>query len=364
MLPLSSGRSNPRHFLSYLYSLSVFILLLANFTLSYITMETGSASSLSLLIRYLISGLSVIFVLVTLYKAHTNQTLFQEVIEEVIDLSQRNMRSNRNVVFYRPNYRHLNAKIQFCCFTYLLVMFISFEILHSFLPNLTLFAVLNFLVPNLYSLLLSVEFYLLLNFVQNRLEKMYQYFQNFNQDSLLITDNWYYLSKISRDNVKSELVFLLKTFYSIFNICAKINTMFSAQILLVIILTHVLLTCIAYVMTQAIITYLTDAAATLQYNVMYTNLYWFGFHWVMIVLIVVPCENINTLKRNIMKTVHQIIIEDKMPNLTLELEMFLMDLEKYNIQFTAHGFFSLEYSLFRKIIGAVATYWILLIQFQ
>ncbi|XP_026685253.1 gustatory receptor 68a-like isoform X3 [Diaphorina citri] len=243
-------------------------------------------------------------------------------------------------------------------------MFISFEILHSFLPNLTLFAVLNFLIPNLYSLLLSVEFYLLLNFVQNRLEKMYQYFQNFNQDSLLITDNRYYLSKISRDNVKSELVFLLKTFYSIFNICAKINTMFSAQILLVIILTHVLLTCIAYVMTQAIITYLTDAAATLQYNVMYTNLYWFGFHWVMIVLIVVPCENINTLKRNIMKTVHQIIIEDKMPNLTLELEMFLMDLEKYNIQFTAHGFFSLEYSLFRKIIGAVATYWILLIQFQ
>lgn len=122
---------------------------------------------------------------------------------------------------------------------------------------------------------------------------------SFNQlDSLLISDTQRSVNRLfSTMLVRAELICSLKTFYKIFHVCEGINTIFSVQILIALILVHVLLTCIMYVMTETVVNYLSGKQP-LDHYIMYTNVYWFAFYWVMIGLLVVPCENIVTLVRN------------------------------------------------------------------
>lgn len=118
-------------------------------------------------------------------------------------------------------------------------------------------------------------------------------------DSLLISDTQLYVPRqFSTTLVRAELICSLKTFYSIFHVCERINAMFSIQILMALISVHVLLTCIMYVMTETVVNYLSDKHS-LDYNMMFVNVYWFVFYWMMIGLLVVPCENIVTLVRNV-----------------------------------------------------------------
>ncbi|KAJ9583546.1 hypothetical protein L9F63_022109, partial [Diploptera punctata] len=51
-------------------------------------------------------------------------------------------------------------------------------------------------------------------------------------------------------------------------------------------------------------------------------------------------------------------------NLVFQLELFSLQLLHQKIQFTACGFFPLDFTLLYSIVGAVTTYLVILVQFQ
>lgn len=72
-----------------------------------------------------------------------------------------------------------------------------------YLIGLNSFKTVNFLVPNFCSLLMAIHFYLLLNFVQKRLESMHRYFMRYSS-SFYGPDELRFVSNL-RSSMKLEL---------------------------------------------------------------------------------------------------------------------------------------------------------------
>ncbi|XP_021920102.1 putative gustatory receptor 28a isoform X3 [Zootermopsis nevadensis] len=62
--------------------------------------------------------------------------------------------------------------------------------------------------------------------------------------------------------------------------------------------------------------------------------------------------------------VHKLLSKTRDPGVKEELQLFSLQLLHRKVQFTACGFFPLDFTLLYSIIGAVTTYLVILIQFQ
>ncbi|XP_069677283.1 putative gustatory receptor 28b [Periplaneta americana] len=62
--------------------------------------------------------------------------------------------------------------------------------------------------------------------------------------------------------------------------------------------------------------------------------------------------------------VHKLLSKTKDPEVREELQLFSLQLLHRKVQFTACGFFPLDFTLLYSIVGAVTTYLVILIQFQ
>ncbi|KAJ9599108.1 hypothetical protein L9F63_010376 [Diploptera punctata] len=146
------------------------------------------------------------------------------------------------------------------------------------------------------------------------------------------------------------------------NECVE-NT-YSLQILLTVVISFFFIIWLLYALIA--MTFIPRAGKyfKLEGNYSFTNPTCIVFCIGKIMLNIVACTTTSNEANRTAILVHKLINKTRDPLIREELELFSLQLLHRKVQFTACGFFPLDFTLLYSIVGAVTTYLIILIQFQ
>ncbi|KAI5715799.1 hypothetical protein M8J77_022567 [Diaphorina citri] len=143
---------------------------------------------------------------------------------------------------------------------------------------------------------------------------------------------------------------VVKIHFDICELCTDVNNRYSYQILATLCihflsLCSAIYSCIALGITASKVGL---GLVELQKIIYYTSWLVATFFWISLIT----------------KTSHDTMAQDTFPDIEQELDLLVRHLEKHTVQFTAHGFFLVDYKIFCMMIGTAATYWMVLVQLE
>jgi hypothetical protein len=186
----------------------------------------------------------------------------------------------------------------------------------------------------------------------------------------------FYLSFLKRTNInvkemKAELtskeILNFNNFHdTLFDTVLLVNSTYELQIFLSLLSTFVGITIRSYFGLCHLYGYLnansTDISAT---SVVLSHMLWCSIHVAKLLCITVPCHSANNKMAQTATVLRKILLASHAdPATVTELERFSRHLALRKFKFTVFGFLSLDLSLLFSMMGAVATYLVILMQFK
>jgi hypothetical protein len=147
------------------------------------------------------------------------------------------------------------------------------------------------------------------------------------------------------------------------DINALINSMYGFQILLELGLTAAHLTLSSHLMLAAILGMLAVQADTTS-AFAWLMAAWLLLYSFKLISITAPCQSATSEVENTITLVQKLLLAGVDQNTMAELQQFSQQLLHRKINFTAFGFFQLDYSLLITIIGGCITYVVIVMQFS
>jgi hypothetical protein len=83
---------------------------------------------------------------------------------------------------------------------------------------------------------------------------------------------------------------------------------------------------------------------------------------VSLILLTLPCQKMCEDHQRCVDNVQELLLRSDQKHITLQLKLMANQLENNRIEFTAYGFFPVNFSLLTAVTGVTVTYIILLIQ--
>ncbi|KAJ9599880.1 hypothetical protein L9F63_009827 [Diploptera punctata] len=100
-------------------------------------------------------------------------------------------------------------------------------------------------------------------------------------------------------------------------------------------------------------------------HVVYVNLCWFVLMFIKLICICTVCQITSAEASRTATLLRTMLLKNQVESsLTLETQIFLEQVVNRPMNFTAYGFFNIDYSFLCSFVGAVATYIIILVQFN
>ncbi|XP_026680347.1 uncharacterized protein LOC113467977 [Diaphorina citri] len=157
---------------------------------------------------------------------------------------------------------------------------------------------------------------------------------------------------------------VVKIHFDICELCTDVNNRYSYQILATLCihflsLCSAIYSCIALGITASKVGL---GLVELQKIIYYTSWLVATFFWIS--LITKTSHDTMAQSKEAKRLIHNYVIQDTFPDIEQELDLLVRHLEKHTVQFTAHGFFLVDYKIFCMMIGTAATYWMVLVQLE
>ncbi|XP_054260134.1 putative gustatory receptor 28b [Macrosteles quadrilineatus] len=167
----------------------------------------------------------------------------------------------------------------------------------------------------------------------------------------------------NRNSFKHSLKTVMECHSELFIVCGSINKYFGLQILLNVTANMLNVTSICYYVPAIVI---DESDKPHHYmiisikSVSFIALFAFSQLWIMAHICSSTCDEANSTGI----LVHGISNQPKFSCFSIELDAFYTQLLHQRINFSAHGFFAIDFTLINTVIGVVITYIVILIQFQ
>ncbi|KAJ9583550.1 hypothetical protein L9F63_022113, partial [Diploptera punctata] len=189
--------------------------------------------------------------------------------------------------------------------------------------------------------------------LNSKIETFIEYFENNTLKHVMLTD-------INNFEFNSISILNLRILYdSLTEICKLANSSFSIPVLICIALKFISLTFKLYIFVSRSLSN-KYFLGTFDIQFVFTIIYSIS----NIILTIWFTTAVASEANRTGVLVHKLLNKVNDSRVKEELELFSMQLLHQKVQFTACGFFPLDFTLLHSIIGAVTTYLIILIQFQ
>ncbi|KAL1463090.1 hypothetical protein WDU94_014879 [Cyamophila willieti] len=215
--------------------------------------------------------------------------------------------------------------------------------------------------------IIVLEYYTVLKLIQSRFELLNQaigkllLYRTVNMDapSPFLMDQRSSMSQLIE--IKGQLEVLHQVYFDMVDNCSNMNQNFAILLLFILTTTFLGTTTLVFVMSNIILASLKGSE--IGTIILYLS-YWLMVRCFVLVVIVTSSVETSSEACKARRLAHRLLIEDNLPEIIDDVTLFANRLYSRKVQFTACGFFPLDFTLLYNIIGATTTYWIILIQFQ
>ncbi|KAJ9599133.1 hypothetical protein L9F63_010401 [Diploptera punctata] len=168
------------------------------------------------------------------------------------------------------------------------------------------------------------------------------------------------------NSVSNKIVFIAKMHNLLCDVCDIYNSIFSLQALFVVLLCFVEFTLDIYIIITIVFDQIEHNADTFNaFLSLFLESFWYIVH-VGVLIISGECTANEANRTAVL--VHKLLNKKRdsgsIPALRSNLQLFSLQLLHRKVQFTACGFFPLDFTLLYSIVGAISAYLVILIQFQ
>ncbi|XP_017299075.1 putative gustatory receptor 28a [Diaphorina citri] len=211
-------------------------------------------------------------------------------------------------------------------------------------------------------------YYTVLKLIQSRLvllneaiEKLlyYRTVNNMDATQQFHMDHRSHVSQLIE--IKGQMEVLHQVYFDMVDNCTNMNQNFALLLLFIITTTFLGTTTLVFVMSNIILASLKGSEIG---AIIFYLSYWLGIRCFVLIVIVTSSVDTSSEASKARRLAHRLLIEDNLPEILDDVTLFANRLHSRKVQFTACGFFPLDFTLLYNIIGATTTYWIILIQFQ
>ncbi|BES96530.1 Gustatory Receptor [Nesidiocoris tenuis] len=164
-------------------------------------------------------------------------------------------------------------------------------------------------------------------------------------------------------NDMAEAESLVKIYNHLNEAASLINEIYGKQLLFVIGTIFAIVTSKANYVVQDVILFITQRTVGSPLLLLLTT-YWGGFRLLELWRIISACDAVVEKAREFTAELYQLMIDDNSLKLSKNKKLYLHISSQKDPVFTAHGFFTLDNSLFHSVIAAATTYLVILIQFS
>ncbi|KAI5709468.1 hypothetical protein M8J76_016845 [Diaphorina citri] len=216
--------------------------------------------------------------------------------------------------------------------------------------------------------IIVLEYYTVLKLIQSRLvllneaiEKLlyYRTVNNMDATQQFHMDHRSHVSQLIE--IKGQMEVLHQVYFDMVDNCTNMNQNFALLLLFIITTTFLGTTTLVFVMSNIILASLKGSEIG---TIIFYLSYWLGIRCFVLIVIVTSSVDTSSEASKARRLAHRLLIEDNLPEILDDVTLFANRLHSRKVQFTACGFFPLDFTLLYNIIGATTTYWIILIQFQ
>ncbi|KAI5753756.1 hypothetical protein M8J77_003076 [Diaphorina citri] len=236
--------------------------------------------------------------------------------------------------------------------------FLAMAFRHLTISPYSATAIFGFFLPHFQPYAITAQFITFLDIITNRFDAINSYIKSLK---LL-----HYEKTLNMTIVKGELTTLACVHNDLCNLCLLVNKYFNVQILLTVACHFLSISVAAYTFLSSLGMFFqneTMSNTQMILLVLHTVL-WICQRFVILILTAQASIRAQTSARDTHQISHKLLIKEHVPGLCQELELFTSNVEKHQVEFSACGFFPIDYSMIYMIIGAATTYWVILVQIQ
>jgi gustatory receptor len=166
---------------------------------------------------------------------------------------------------------------------------------------------------------------------------------------------------------RSQLFLMRGIHYILCDLASSVERMYGLQILVDFTVSFITLTTCIYFSIQFITQFHTQNEVTENESVIKAfciSLVWLSLVTIRLVTITASCNAASTEANHVTHILQRILLEPQLHPHTLKTaKLFLQQVTHRPLHFTAWGFFTINYTALGTIIGSVATYLVILLQF-
>ncbi|KAJ9599139.1 hypothetical protein L9F63_010407, partial [Diploptera punctata] len=169
-----------------------------------------------------------------------------------------------------------------------------------------------------------------------------------------------FVTKKDNNSKSLNLLTLMNSCDFLCELCENVNYIFSVRILISVAHKFCCITgSLYFILIQIMFIYDFEYIPSIVISVIH-----FCTKSISLVIILHQCSSTSYEANRTAILVHKLLNKTEDPEVREELQLFSLQLLHRKVQFTACGFFPLDFTLLYSIIGAVTTYLVILIQFQ